>query len=368
VISALSSSAHNHQQHGTRHNCTKEASTLSHHFDTPTAREDPRLNLCDFYLFAGSAAGTTAMAMTVNPAANADTVAPFRNDAVYAFRFDTDSDRCEDVSFKARFGEILHVQSDSAVIDHVQRFNVYRAAHAPDGVDGDLMASAQTNEVVSGEDGVRVFAGVVEDPFAGDAAALEAFKAAFEKGSLEPEAFRNRVNFFRDRTVAAIVLEVPNRLIANSTGVSAWTTVSLYGHAPEQQVARWGLPLLTHLYLGDDECRERFNRSRPSDDDSSFISSIVSTVNKYVAAAGTTDDPEAYGRRVAALFGSLTLPYELGSAASFDYTGFNGRSLRDNVMDNMLSLLTNSPLGTGVAPDPTRFSHVFPYLRSAVRP
>lgn len=28
---------------------------MSHHFDTPTGREDPRLNLCDVYLFAGNA-------------------------------------------------------------------------------------------------------------------------------------------------------------------------------------------------------------------------------------------------------------------------------------------------------------------------
>jgi Domain of unknown function (DUF4331) len=340
---------------------------LSHHFDTPTAREDPRLNLCDFYLFAGSAAGTTAMVMTINPAADAKTVAPFRDEAVYAFRFDTNSDRREDVSFKARFGEVLHGQSNSADLAHAQRFDVYRAVRAPDGLDGDLVASGQTNEVVSGADGVRVFAGVVDDPFAGDAAALEAFQAAFAKGSLEFGAFRNQVNFFRDRTVAAIVLEVPNRLIANSAGVSAWTTVSLCGHARERQVARWGLPLLTHLYLGDDECRERFNRSLPSDDDSLFISTIVSTVSKYAAAAGTTDDPEAYGRRVAGLFGSLTLPYELGSAASFDYAGFNGRSLRDNVMDNMLSLLTNSPLGTGIAPDPARFTRTFPFLRATAQ-
>ncbi len=137
---------------------------------------------------------------------------------------------------------------------------------------------------------------------------------------------------------------------------------------PSSQVARWGLPLLTHLYLGDDAARERFNHTRPSDDYSVFSSSIVSTVSKYTAAAGTTDDPEAYGRRVAAFFGSLTLPYELGTFASFDYTGFNGRALRDNVMDTMLSLLTNSPLGTGIAPDPTRFSRTFPYLCPAVRP
>ncbi len=338
---------------------------MSHHFDTPTAREDPRLNLCDFYLFAGSGTGTTAMAMTVNPAANAQTAAPFRDEAVYAFRFDTDGDRCEDVSFKVRFGEIFHETSNTGKLNHIQRFEVRRANHLPAGLGGDVLASGQTNEVVSGENGVRVFAAVVDDPFAGDAAALEAFKAAFAKGSYHPEAFHNRVNFFHDRTVAAIVLEVPNRLIADAARVNSWATVSLCGHAPEQQVARWGLPLLTHIYLGGDDLRERYNHGRPSDDDSVFISSIVSTVSAYAAAAGMTGDPDAYGRRVAGLFGSLTLPYELGTVASFDYTGFNGRSLRDNVMDCMLSLLTNSPLGTGIGPDPARFAPAFPYLRPA---
>lgn len=155
---------------------------------------------------------------------------------------------------------------------------------------------------------------------------------------------------------------MPNQLISNTTRVYAWTTVSLYGHAHEQQVARWGLPLLTHIYLGGDDLRERFNQTRPSDDDSVFFSSIVSTVSKYTAAGCAAHDPQTYGHRVARLFGSLTLPYDLGTVASFDYTGFNGRSLRDNVMDNMLSLLTNSPLGTGTGPDPDRVSDRFPYL------
>ena len=39
---------------------------MSHHFDTKLAKEDPRLNVCDLYLFQG-AANTTVMAMTVNP-------------------------------------------------------------------------------------------------------------------------------------------------------------------------------------------------------------------------------------------------------------------------------------------------------------
>ena len=38
---------------------------MSHHFDTKLAREDPSLNLCDFYLFDGPS-GKTVIAMITN--------------------------------------------------------------------------------------------------------------------------------------------------------------------------------------------------------------------------------------------------------------------------------------------------------------
>ncbi|MGV0742042.1 DUF4331 family protein [Mycolicibacterium sp. XJ870] len=104
---------------------------MSHHFDTPTAREDPRLNLCDFYLFAGTP-DTTVMAMTVNPTATSDTAAPFRDEALSAFRFDTDGDNREDVCLKVRFGELVHVPSGNG---HAQRFDV-RHATGDDTVTG----------------------------------------------------------------------------------------------------------------------------------------------------------------------------------------------------------------------------------------
>jgi Domain of unknown function (DUF4331) len=326
---------------------------LSHHFDTPTAREDPRLNLCDMYMFAGSPQ-TTVMVMTVNPDATAETSTPFHDEGIYAFRFDTNADRREDVSFKVRFTG--HPDS--------QRFDVIRADGAPDGLDGDVIVSAYLDGAADGtEQGVRAFAAVVRDAFAGDAAALEKFKAGFAEGKYEPEAFDNRVNFFHGRTVAAIVLEVPNRLISSDAQVHVWSTVSLYGHAPELQVARWGLPLFTHIFLPSADLREQFNRSRPCDDGIVFNEATAESVRRYTQVAGTAADPESYGRRVAALFGSLTLPYQLGTAASFDYAGFNGRAFDDNVMDNMLSLLTNSPLGTGIRPDPALIDPNFPYLQ-----
>ena len=50
---------------------------MSHHFDTPTGREDSRLKLCDFYLFAGDPGKTTVMAMTVEPGGHRGDVCPF---------------------------------------------------------------------------------------------------------------------------------------------------------------------------------------------------------------------------------------------------------------------------------------------------
>ena len=84
---------------------------MSHHFDTAIAMEDPRLNLLDFYLFRGQA-GTTVMAMTVNP--NAGTKAPdtFHEEGLHAFRFDVNDDAHEEVTFKVRFGEVGHAEGE----------------------------------------------------------------------------------------------------------------------------------------------------------------------------------------------------------------------------------------------------------------
>ena len=62
--------------------------------------------------------------------------------------------------------------------------------------------------------------------------------------------------------------------------------------------------------------------------------STVDTVQKYV-------DPSC-ARRAAGFFGALTQPYELGTTPPPGYSGFIGRAAQDDVMDNTLSILTNS--------------------------
>src|SRR5271168_4801336 len=112
---------------------------MSHHFDTPTAKEDPRINLCDFYLFRG-APETTVMALTVNPDAGISAPDTFRDEGLYAFRFDLNNDAVEDLTFKVRFSAPTH--ADSGEHRHVQTFEVHRAtgAEALRGIAGDHIA------------------------------------------------------------------------------------------------------------------------------------------------------------------------------------------------------------------------------------
>jgi hypothetical protein len=333
---------------------------VSHHFDTPTGREDPRLNLCDLYLFEGGG-GRTVMAMTCNPGVAPRTPGPFRSDGRYEFRFDTNADGVEDVSFKVSFGETVDGRHGAS---STQSFSVRRATghDAISGSAGELLAQGMTSEVTSGGQGTLALAGIVCDVFAADAKAVEAYEADFAKGEYTPQHFEeDHANAFAGRAVAAIVVEVPTSLIGTGS-VNGWATISLYGHAPDTQVARWGLPLLTHLFIRDDQMREDYNRTARSGDHAPFLRQIGHVVRETARRADTVTDPEAHAERVLARLGSLTLPYELNSTAAFGYAGFNGRALRDDVMDVMLSLVTNSELSDGVAPDPSLIQGEFPYF------
>jgi hypothetical protein len=334
---------------------------MSHHFDTPTARQDPRINLCDFYLFRGMP-GTVVMALTVNPDAGAAGPHTFRDEGLYAFRFDLNGDVREEVTFKIRFGEVAHAASDEH--QHIQNFEVRRATglSALTGADGDLLIGGRTGQMAITESGIRAFAGLAPDLFAGDAAALGAFRnALYTENRFTPEAFQNRKNFFAGRNVTAIVLEVPSQLVGRGQ-VSAWATVSLSGHAPEVQVSRWGLPLITNIFMPEMDMREDYNRAVPANDVVRFSSQISKVIEKVTGLAGSTPNPADYANQLSTRICPTILPYKLDSDAAFEVSGFNGRGLADDVMDVMLALVTNTALGDGVSPDQRRIRPEFPYF------
>jgi hypothetical protein len=332
---------------------------MSHHFDTETARTDPRLNLTDLYLFRARP-GFTVMAMATNPAATEEN-ASFHEEGLYAFRFDVDGDAREELTFKIRFGEVVH--EDGA---HRQSVRLLRGSgQEAFGGDGEVLAEGATGMVVDGPQQVRLYAGIAADMFFGNRAGLHKFRDEVAAGRFDPHVFDDGVNFFDGRNVTAIVVEVPNELIGEGT-VHAWATISLFGHAPEEQVSRWGKPLITQFYFADDDVKERYNRSAPTDDATVFAQYMGDVIERMTTLAGSAESPAGYRDRALARLIPTTLPYEVGSWAAYNFADFNGRGFSDDVMDVQLSLMTNSAFADGVAiPAKTRMRAEFPYFGEA---
>ena len=121
-------------------------------------------------------------------------------------------------------------------------------------------------------------------------------------------------------------------------------------------------PAPTFIHADIDMSDESTAVSGPVDDVARFSAQIGKVAEQLSGLAGSAADPIAYAKRVVARLCPVVLPYDLDTAATFDFTGFNGRGLADDVMDVMLTLATNTALGDGVGPDKSRKRDVFPYF------
>ena len=331
---------------------------MSHHFDTELSRKDPRLNICDFYLFEG-APGFTVMVMTTNGDAGHTSSDTFHPEGIYAFRFDRTGSNEEDLVFKFRFGEPSHMDGDEH--RHVQGFSVLRSeGPLMPALGGDLLVAGSTGRTVE-RSGVKAFAGLVPDLWAADALGFRAtISALLNDGVFDREAFVAGRNWFKGRNALAIVLEVPNELIGSGS-VHAWSTISLFGHAPEMQICRFGYPLFTFLLLAKRvDLFDRYHSTAPKDDVAEFSVAVGSLATSLSASLGS-QDPATHGRAIADRFTPSKLPYEIGTPASFSVEKINGRPLCDDALDAMWTLTAGAPVSDGVAPDRSRFVGTFPY-------
>jgi hypothetical protein len=321
---------------------------MSHHFDTKLAKENPAFNICDMYLFKGTA-DSTVMAMTVNADSGISGLDTLHPEGLYVFRFDLDNDSKEDVVFKFRFGEPEHVGDDEH--KHAQTYRVIRAEGADIGGDaGEVILGGRTDTVSSGS-GIRAFVGTAPELWAANAIGFFDFLGAlYGNDRFDADVWQNPKNFFERRNVTALVLEVPNALIGSGK-VGAWATLSLYGHAPEVQIYRWGVPLFTHLFLSDPkrtDLPEKFHNTNPAQDVELFEEAVAGFVTTLTDRAKSS--------------GPAMLRYEIGTPAVFSLTDFNGRPLGADAFDVMLTLGANVPIVDGVHPDANKISDSFPYF------
>jgi hypothetical protein len=343
---------------------------MSHHLDSPAAREDVRLDISDLYVFRGERG--TVFVMNVNHSIATEVTghqvpAGFHPEAQYEFKLDTDGDAVEDLTFRFTFGEL---DADGGQTLQLRRLTGPDAAD-PDAA-GTLLVQGATGAAVAGPDDLRLWVGRAGDPFWIEPDVLHAVGHALTDGTRADLAGwtpQRAVNLFAGHTVYAVVLEVPDRqLLAAAPGraLNVWARTNLATDAGGwRQINRFGHPMIHPLFTQYHEALgDQLNLTAPADDAATHGKLMAEAVAAVVAAYGTAEDPGAYGAAVAARLLPDTLPYTVGTAASFGFSGFNGRTLTDNAPDVMFSLATNTAFTIGLSKDSVtrKPTNRFPYV------
>jgi Domain of unknown function (DUF4331) len=343
---------------------------MSHHLDSPAARADARLNICDTYVFRGDR-GTVLVMNVCSDAAGPGAPKGFHPEARYEFKIDSTGDAVENLTYRFTFGA---VGADGAQSLELRRLVGEEASD--DHAQGVLLLSGTTGREVATDSGLRVWTGRASDPFWMNPAVVEAVGHAFQQGTdvdVPAQDASQVSSLFAGQKILSIVLEVPDTGLlpfTRDTHIGMWTTTALATDAGGwHRINRCGLPMVSPIFAQfDDELAEKLNQTAPADDPQTFGDVITDRVAAVVAARGTTTDPRGYGRDIADRLLPDVLPYVIGTPAVFGFTKFNGRALTDNAGEVMFSLTTDSALSIGLSQDavdaPTTSS--FPYVAAAV--
>ncbi|HEY2453092.1 MAG TPA: DUF4331 family protein [Scandinavium sp.] len=324
--------------------------SASHHFESEQAIKTPSLNQLDNFVFPATTPGYTAIVMTVNNSPKAGDGGIFNPDALYNIHIAESADYKQGKTFTFKFdaqGNATLFQQDTA--------------DSTVGATGKSIGKAQANSAATLSNGIKIWTGAAQDPFVGNSPGLHRFRAQLAEGKYDPTVWKSTQgkNIFAARNCGAIVLEIPNSLLAAK--VSVYMTTDFQSNDTWKQVQYSANPLFSHTMLFENEALKReHDESRPqnSDDMKNFVSARTSRAS---AVAHSQKDPIAYGDKVANMLVPDVLTYQVGEKAVFTAEKRNGRSLDDDAMSAMLSLLMGQPTDQSVA-NPKRYSHTFPYV------
>ncbi len=123
---------------------------MSHHLDSPLARQDIRLDITDLYCFRGQT-GTVFVINVCHSIAGDVPVPGYHPEGMYEFKVDTNHDSIEELTYRITF--------DERDADGKQRFVLRRIAGS-DAVDpdaqGQVLVQGSTNEIVTTPSGIRI--------------------------------------------------------------------------------------------------------------------------------------------------------------------------------------------------------------------
>lgn len=340
---------------------------MSHHLDSPIARQDIRLDITDLYVFRGET-GTVFVINACHSIFGPIPAPGYHPEGMYEFKVDSNGDAVEDITYRVTFKERDEHGKQSYVVRRL------RGADAGDPhASGTVVASGQTGEIITTPAGLHVWAGQAGDPFWIEPDVLHAVGHAFQDGtSIDLSGWdpSRAKNLFAGHTVYSIVLEMPDRELLADAGdqrrIGVWAVATLATDAGGwRSINRVGLPMIHPLFTQyNEDLGNRLNAGSPTTDFATYGATVAKSVAGVVSAYGTAQDAQAYGEKVAHRFFPNMLPYEVGTPAVFGFAEWNGRSLTDNAPDVMFSLAANTPVRLGIGKESVtaKPSKTFPYV------
>jgi hypothetical protein len=317
---------------------------MSHHYSGPDfgfPNGDARLNGTDLYVFPkpGDRSKTILLwnshpSVGVNPP-GPTTTDPFATTALYEVMIDTNGDVIADIAYSVRFA----ASQGGGLTATVRRIDGTKSERAGDEgvvvVEAAAVSTGRQATVTNAGD-YRFFAGWRSDPFFFDV-----------QGALNGLKFTGQ-DFFADKNVASIVLEVPTSKLGSKMNLWART---MDGSSGRYTQADRNARASQEPFLGADQ-KGAYITGEPAQD-ARFVPVFAHSLQH---SGGYTPEEAT---RVAATQLPDVLPYEPGREVSYPT---NGRALTDDVEAYFLPVLTNGKVtGDGVAPH-TDLLAEFPYV------
>jgi hypothetical protein len=298
---------------------------MSHHYSGPDfgfPQGDARLDFTDLYAFPKPGdASKSIFIMNVHPSASQNppgptTAEPFAPEALYELKIDTDGDAVADIAYRVRFS-YSEGETQTATLRRVEGA---QAATTGDGglaiVEGAPVSTGPVARVTEARD-YRFFAGWRSDPFFCDV-----------EGAKNNLQFTGD-DFFADKNVCSIVLEVPNSALGGAE-IRLWARTLCPGEGGGWVQAERGARPAQAVILVEGE-RDDYLAGEPADD-ARFVPGFAHALEH----TGGYPSPDA--ERVARTLLPDLLSYDPARPASFPH---NGRTLTDDAFDSFICVMTN---------------------------
>src|SRR5580700_7901628 len=318
---------------------------MSHHYSGPDfgfPHGDARLDFTDLYAFPKPGdAGKSILIMNVHPSVGVNpqgptTDEPFATEAVYELRIDTNGDAVADIAYRVRF------TSGKGGVQTATLRRVEGAQAAGTGDDGQVIVEGvpvstgmETRVTESGD--YRFFAGWRGDPFFFDTL-----------GALNNLQFTGD-DYFADKDVCSIVLEVPNSALGSGK-MGLWARTLDGASGKWVQADRGARSNQTPFLAGEQNAA--YLAAEPADD-ARFVPVFAHALEHtggYTPAEAT---------RVAGTLLPDVLHYDPTRPAVYPN---NGRTLTDDVVDFFLPLLTNGKVKDDKVGPHKDLLAAFPYV------